>query len=147
VVLDGQVGRPGPAGPDQPGLAGATVEVHAVDATTGARRGPPLHRQTTGADGRWGPMQTAADAGAGVRHRRARQATLHVYRSAFPRSSSQVVHFRPERLSDADKAAQAVVSFTRPRAYFGLPRDRIDFDGQQPAPAFPPGWPGWRRRA
>ena len=141
VVLDGQVGAPGPAGPTNRGLAGATVEVHAVDATTGARRGPPLHRQTTGADGRWGPMQTLPTQALEFVITAPGQTTLHVYRSAFPRSS-QVVHFRPERLSDADKAAQAVVSFTRPRGYFGLPRDRIDFDGQQPAPGIPTGVAG-----
>jgi triacylglycerol lipase len=141
VVLDGQVGAPGPAGPSNLGLAGATVEVHAVDATTGARRGPPLHRQTTGADGYWGPMQTGPTQALEFVVQAPGQATLHVYRSAFPRSS-QVVHFRPERLSDADKAAQAVVNFTRPRGYFGLPRDRIELDGQQPAPGIPAGVAG-----
>ena len=141
VVLDGQVGAPGPGGPTNLGLAGATVEVHAVDTATGARRGPPLHRQTTGADGRWGPMQTVPTQALEFVIDAPGQATLHVYRSAFPRSS-QVVHFRPERLSDADKASQAVVSLTRPRGYFGLPRDRIDFDGQQPAPGIPAGVAG-----
>ena len=68
-------------------------------------------------------------------------ATLHVYRSPFPRSST-VVHFRPERLADADKGASAVAVFARPRGYFGVPRDRIEFDGRVPAPGIPEGVPG-----
>ena len=67
-------------------------------------------------------------------------ATAHVYRSPFPRSSS-TVHFRPERLADADKDAASVVTLTRPRGYFGLPRDRIVFDGNPP-PGIPPGVAG-----
>ena len=69
------------------------------------------------------------------------QTTTHFYRSPFPRSSG-VVHFRPDRLSDSERSARSVVSFTRPRGYFGVPRDRIVFDGLSPPPGVPPGVPG-----
>ena len=141
VVLDGVVGAPGPAGPTNLGLAGATVEVWAVDAATGARLGAALHRKTTGADGRWGPVEVASTQALEFVIEAPGQATLHMYRSAFPRSS-RVVHFRPERLADADRAAQSVVSFTRPRGYFGLPRDRIELDGRNPPPGIPAGVAG-----
>lgn len=140
VVLDGQIGAPGPAGPSNRGLAGATVEVYAVDAATGARQGAALHRQTTGADGRWGPMLTAPTQSLEFVIGAPGMATSHVYRSPFPRSSF-LVHFRPERLADADKAAKAVVGFVRPRGYFGVPRDRIELDGK-PAPGIPSGVAG-----
>jgi hypothetical protein len=34
------------------------------------------------------------------------------------------------------------VTLVRPRGYFGLPRDRIVLDGQNPAPGIPPGVAG-----
>ncbi|MEO6363288.1 MAG: twin-arginine translocation pathway signal, partial [Caldimonas sp.] len=68
-------------------------------------------------------------------------ATTHVYRSPFPRSS-QVVSLRPERFAEADRAATAVVVLTRPRGYFGLPRDRIVLDGTSPPAGIPSGVAG-----
>lgn len=141
VELDGMVGAPGPGGPSNRGLAGAQVEVYAVDAATGARQGAALHRKTTGADGRWGPLATAPTQALEFVVAAPGMATLHVYRSPFPRSSA-VVHFRPERLADADRSASAVVVFARPRGYFGVPRDRIELDGRTPAPGIPEGVPG-----
>jgi hypothetical protein len=35
-----------------------------------------------------------------------------------------------------------VLVFTRPRGYFGLPRDRVVFDGTNPAPGIPAGVAG-----
>lgn len=141
VVLDGQVdGFVGTSPTNRP-LAGATVEVYAVDPETGARRGAALHTKTVGADGRWGPFTTTPEARHEFVIAAPGFATTHVYRGAFPRSSA-LVHFRPERLADADKAAAAVVVFTRPRGYFGVPRDRIVLDGQSPAPGVPPGVAG-----
>jgi len=35
-----------------------------------------------------------------------------------------------------------VLSFTRPRGYFGLPRDSIVLDGRNPAPGIPSGVAG-----
>lgn len=141
VVLDGQVDGFIGASPTNRPLAGATVEVYAVDPATGARRGGPLHTKTVGADGRWGPFGSTPEALHEFVISAPGFATTHVYRPPFPRSS-RVVHFRPERLADADKAAAAVVVFTRPRGYFGVPRDRVVFDGQQPAPGIPPGVAG-----
>ena len=141
VVLDGLITGIGPAGPTNQPLAGASIEVFAVDANTGARLGAAQHRQNVAANGRWGPFTADPAARYEFVVSAPGYANLHVYRSAFPRSSS-VVHFRAERLADADKDAVSVVSFTRPRAYFGLPRDRIVFDGVNPAPGIPPGVAG-----
>jgi hypothetical protein len=35
-----------------------------------------------------------------------------------------------------------VVTLTRPRGYFGVPRDRVTLDGATPAPGIPPGVAG-----
>ena len=68
-------------------------------------------------------------------------ATTHTYRAPFARSSS-VVHLRPERLLPAEaESAGAVVVFSRPRGYFGLPRDTVMLDGAT-APGIPPGVAG-----
>ena len=56
----------------------------------------------------------------------------HIYRSPFPRSSA-IVHLRPGRpLAAADAEAGAVVQMSRPRGYFGIPRDVVLFDGKEP---------------
>jgi hypothetical protein len=58
--------------------------------------------------------------------------TTHIYRSPFPRSSN-VVHLRPGRpLGDKDSGAGAVVLMSRPRGYFGIPRDVVLLDGKEP---------------
>ncbi|HSB21878.1 MAG TPA: twin-arginine translocation pathway signal [Burkholderiaceae bacterium] len=140
VVLDGLVTSTGPGGPTNLPLAGAVVEVYAVDAASGERRGTPLVKTTVGADGRWGPLVTDAQTPLEFVVSAAGYATNHVYRSPFPRSSN-VVHLRPERLAEADRKAGAVVTFVRPRGYFGVPRDRVVLDGK-PAPGIPPGVAG-----
>ena len=68
----------------------------------------------------------------------------HIYRSPFPRSSS-VVNIRAERIADADKDAAAIVAMSRPRGYFGVPRDRISLDGRSPPPGIPSGVAGVAR--
>ena len=141
VVLDGLVSGPGPNGPSNLALPGASVEVHAVDSGSGARRGPPLLRKTIGADGRWGPLVTDARTPLEFVVSAPGLATLHSYRSPFPRSSS-VVNLRAERFAEADSSAAAVVAFNRPRGYFGVPRDTVIFDGQNPAPGIPSGVAG-----
>ena len=56
----------------------------------------------------------------------------HIYRSPFPRSSD-VVHLRAGRPLGADDAgAGAVVQMSRPRGYFGIPRDVVLLDGKEP---------------
>jgi hypothetical protein len=94
-----------------------------------------------GADGRWGPFAAEGTAAYEFVVSAPGYSTLHIYRQPFPRSSA-VVNLRADRLLDADKAAGSVVSFFRPRGYFGLPRDRIVFDGQDPAPGIPQGVAG-----
>jgi pimeloyl-ACP methyl ester carboxylesterase len=141
VVLDGVVTSTGPGGPTNLPLVGAAVEVYATDAATGERRGAALVKNTVGADGRWGPLTTDANTPLEFVVSAAGYATHHVYRSPFARSSS-IVHLRPERLADSDRIAAAVVTFVRPRGYFGLPRDQIVFDGQNPAPGIPNGVAG-----
>jgi pimeloyl-ACP methyl ester carboxylesterase len=114
-------------------VAGATLEVHRVDAATGERRGEALLKSTTGADGRWGEVVAGpADALEFVLAVPGHPVT-HIYRSPFPRSSG-VVHLRPARpLAEADRAAGAVVQMTRPRGYFGIPRDVVLLDRNEPA--------------
>ena len=59
--------------------------------------------------------------------------TTHFYRSPFPRSSD-IVHLRAARpLGPADAGAGAIVLMSRPRGYFGLPRDVVLLDGKEPA--------------
>jgi pimeloyl-ACP methyl ester carboxylesterase len=148
AVLDGKVSGLGKDNVPTPGsvsnnlpLVGATVEVFAIRADTGEREGAAVWRKTVGADGRWGPF---------VADRQARYefvvsapgyAQLHVYRSPFARSSEQI-YLRAERLAEADKTVGAVVSMSRPRGYFGVPRDRVSLDGQSPPPGVTSGVAG-----
>lgn len=148
VVLDGQVSglgvdnnpAAGGAASNLP-LAGATVEVYALDARTGERVGEARWRKTVGADGRWGPFTADGNTAYEFVLAAPGYATTHIVRQPFPRSSS-VVHLRLDRLQAADQGAGAVLVFTRPRGYFGLPRDRVVFDGRDPAPGIPPGVAG-----
>lgn len=140
-VLDGKLSGIGPGGPSNLPLVGATLEVFAVDAATGARQGDARHRKQIGEDGRWGPF--TADSGTAYEWviSAPGYATTHIYRSPFARSSN-IVNLRAERLATADKDAASVLTLTRPRGYFGVPRDRIAFDGVNPAPGIPPGVAG-----
>ncbi|MCJ0765256.1 alpha/beta fold hydrolase [Variovorax terrae] len=122
-------------------LAGARLEVYATDAATGQRRGDAAHRQTVGADGRWGPFTAQAGMPYEFVISAPGYAITHIYRSPFPRSS-KLIHLRAERLAEADKGAGAVVTLTRPRGYFDAARDRMSFDGQTPPPGVPPAGAG-----
>jgi Lipase C-terminal domain len=137
VRLGGLVtGTPGGVQTNRP-VAGASVEIYRVSPDTGERIGGAIHTSQTGADGRWGPAQvdpswylemvlTAADS-----------VTTHFYRSPFPRSSD-IVHLRAARpLGAADAGAGSVVLMSRPRGYFGLPRDVVLLDGKEPADVKP----------
>jgi len=112
-------------------LPGAQLEVYATDPVTGARTGGALLKKTVGTDGLWGPLATQP----GVPHEfvisAPGYATTHIYRSGFPRSS-ELIHLRPERIADADKAADAIVSLTRPRGYLDPARDQMLLDGAAP---------------
>jgi len=140
VTVSGQVSGYTAAGPTNLPLPGAQLTVWAVDSSTGARVGPALLSQTIDEQGRWGPVRTDSRTPLEFELSAAGFATTHFYRSPFLRSSS-IVHLRPERLSEAERQAGAVVSFTRPRGYFGVPRDAVLIDGQ-PAPGIAPGVAG-----
>jgi pimeloyl-ACP methyl ester carboxylesterase len=128
VVLDGKVTGLAGSAPTNLPMAGARVQVHAVDCENGERRGAALLDRTTGADGRWGPLRTDAQTCLEFEYGAPGFATVHQYRSPFPRSSD-IVNLRPIRMSEADRKAGALVSLTRPRGYFGLGRDEMSLDG------------------
>jgi hypothetical protein len=136
VKLSGLVtGTPGGVQTNRP-VSGASVEIYRVSPDTGERIGGPVHTAQTAADGRWGPAEvdpswflemvlTAADS-----------TTTHFYRSPFPRSSD-VVHLRAARPLAPAEAAGSVVIMSRPRGYFGLPRDVLLLDGKEPTDVKP----------
>jgi hypothetical protein len=96
-----------------------------------------VHSSKTGADGRWGPAQVDPAWSLEFVLISPDAPTTHFYRSPFPRSSD-VVHLRAARpFGPADKDAGAVVIMSRPRGYFGLPRDVVLFDGKEPADVKP----------
>ena len=118
-------------------LPGAELAIYATDPATGARRGTAVYTRKTGADGRWGPFAAQRGTAYEFELKAAGYATTHIYRSAFPRSSS-IINLRPERIAAADQDAQAIVIFTRPRGYFDPQRDALRFDGQATLPGVPP---------
>lgn len=118
-------------------LAGAQLEVFATDPATGSRTGSALLRKTVGADGLWGPLTVPAGAPVEFAITAPGYATTHIYRSGFPRSSN-IVHLRAERMADADKGAESVVTLIRPRGYLDPARDKMLLDGAAPA-GVPPG--------
>ncbi len=122
-------------------IAGAELAIYATDASTGQRLGAAAYTRKVEADGRWGPFTAQAGAAYEFEIRAAGYATTHIYRSAFPRSSS-IVNLRPERIAAADQDAQALAIFTRPRGYFDAQRDRLSFDGQASLPGVPPAGAG-----
>jgi triacylglycerol lipase len=128
VVLDGKVTGLAGSAPTNLPMAGARVQVHAVNCENGERRGAALIDRTIAADGRWGPLRTDAQTCLEFEYGAAGFATVHQYRAPFPRSSD-IVNLRPIRMSDADRKAGALVSLTRPRGYFGLGRDEMSLDG------------------
>jgi hypothetical protein len=122
-------------------VPGALVEVWRVHHATAERVGDePVHRETTGAEGRWGPMSVAPELGAGIR----RDGAGAYGDAQLPRGLSRApptsVHLRPARpLTPAERqSGGGVVLFTRPRGYFGIPRDVVLLDGRQP-PELRPG--------
>lgn len=133
VTLNGKVtGFPAGTPTNRP-VAGAVVEVFQVSPETGERRGDPLHRRQTGDDGVWGPVTTAPDAYLEFAISAPDYPITHTYMAPFPRSSD-IVHLRPARpVGDADQGAEAIILMSRPRGYFGLPRDVVILDGREPS--------------
>lgn len=141
VKLSGLVtGTPGGVPTNRP-VAGAAVEIYRVSPDTGERIGGAIHTSQTAADGRWGPAKVDPSWYLEMVLTSAGSTTTHFYRSPFPRSSD-VVHLRAARpLGPADAGAGSVVLLSRPRGYFGLPRDVVLFDGKEPSDV-KPGVPG-----
>jgi hypothetical protein len=143
IVPEGQVklsglvtGTPGGVQTNRP-VSGATVDVYRVSAESGERSGGPIHSSQTGADGRWGPAQVDPSWYLEIVLTSPGSTTTHFYRSPFPRSSD-IVHLRAARaLGPADAGAGAVVLMSRPRGYFGLPRDVVLLDGKEPTDVKP----------
>jgi pimeloyl-ACP methyl ester carboxylesterase len=131
VRLSGLVtGTPGGVQTNRP-VAGASVEIFRVSADSGERIGGPLHTSQTAADGRWGPAEVDPGWYLEMVLTAPGSPTTHFYRSPFPRSSD-VVHLRAARAIAPTEAAGAVVIMSRPRGYFGLPRDNVLLDGKEP---------------
>ncbi|KYG22744.1 hydrolase [Bradyrhizobium sp. AT1] len=137
IKLSGLVtGTPGGVSTNRP-VAGATVDIFRVDSDTGERKDGAVYSAQTGADGRWGPVQVDPSWSLEFVLTSPGAPITHIYRSPFPRSSD-VVHLRAARpLGPADKDAGAVVIMSRPRGYFGLPRDVVLLDGKEPADVKP----------
>lgn len=113
-------------------LADATVEIYRVDVQSGARLGDPILQKITGPDGRWGPVTVRPDWPLEFALTAPGHPATHLYRSPFPRST-KTLNLRPARpLEKADHDAAGVVTMTRPRGYFGLPRDVVSLGGREP---------------
>jgi hypothetical protein len=131
VKLSGLVtGTPGGVQTNRP-VVDASVEIFRVSPDTGERIGGAIHTSQTAADGRWGPAQVDPAWVLEMVLTAAGSTTTHFYRSPFPRSSD-VVHLRAARALAPAEAAGAVVIMSRPRGYFGLPRDVVLLDGKEP---------------
>ena len=114
-------------------VPGAKVDVYAIDAVTGERRGAPVYSTVTGADGAWGPLEARHETRYEFSVTAAGYANLHVYRSPFPRSS-EVGNILLRRIAEVDKNAPSIVIMDRPHGYFDPVRDKMAFDGQTPPP-------------
>ncbi len=141
VILNGRItGFLGSSQTNLP-LPGASIEIYETSAQTGERRGGAMHSKTVGADGQWGPFRAKPDVQYEFVVQAPGFAAAHFYRAPFPRSS-ELIHFRPARVADADKDAASVISMTRPRGYFGVGRDAMSLDGRSPPPGLSPGVAG-----
>jgi hypothetical protein len=137
VRLSGLVtATPGGVQTNRP-VGGATVEIYHVSPDSGERTSGPIHSSKTSADGRWGPANVDPSWYLEMVLTSPGEPITHIYRSPFPRSSD-IVHLRAAKpLGAADAGAGSVVILTRPRGYFGLPRDVVLFDGKEPADVKP----------
>ncbi len=133
VRLSGLVtGNPGGVPTNRP-VEGAKVTVFRVDPATAERRGEALLDITTAADGRWGPVTVApTDALEFVLCRAGRARHPHL-----PLGLPALLQRRPSAPGPAADGRRprrgAVVLMTRPRGYFGIPRDVVLLDGREPA--------------
>ena len=113
-------------------VAGAVVEVFRTDAE-GARMGEAIHRRETAADGVWGPVTVQPDWTLEIVLATPGHPIAHYFRSPFPRSTDVLNLRPPTALNEAQRAAECLVRLTRPRGYFGWPRDVVLLDGREVA--------------
>ncbi len=113
-------------------LVGALVQVFVLSPDSAERVGGPIYEGRSSATGAWGPaippfglpleFVVTADG----------YPVTHIYRGAFPRSTS-LMHLRPGKpLAEAERQTGAIATMSRPRGYFGTPRDVVLFDGKSP---------------
>jgi triacylglycerol lipase len=112
-------------------LAGAKVELYAVDLNTGSHQGDAVHSISTAEDGRWGPFNADPSAYYEFVVKAEGYPTTRFYLTPFPRSS-RYIHFRLDPLKDEYKEAGALVILSRPRGYIGHGRDTFLIDGEVP---------------
>lgn len=141
VVLDGRITGFLGNDPTNLPLPGASIEIYETSSQTGERIGAAVHTKTVGEDGQWGPFSAKPEVQYEFVIRAEGYAITHIYHSPFPRSSN-LMHFRPARIADADRGAGSVVTMVRPRGYFGVGRDVMSLDGHSPPPGVPDGVAG-----
>jgi hypothetical protein len=112
-------------------LAGANVEVYAIDSNTGERQANALLTVTTGADGMWGPLNADPAAYYEFVVNAEGYPTTRFYLTPFPRSS-KYIHFRLSPLADEHKEVGAAVTLYRPRGYLGHGRDTFLIESEMP---------------
>ena len=130
-TLEGVVTASPNGAPTNRPLADATVEIYRVDVQTGVRLGDPILQKITGADGRWGPASVRPDWPLEFALTAPGHPATHIYRSPFPRST-RLLNLRPAPALGKAEGAAGVVTMTRPRGYFGLPRDVVSLGGREP---------------
>ncbi|MCD1644043.1 hydrolase [Aurantimonas coralicida] len=99
-------------------LAGATLDIFAVDARTGERLGDAVFSQTVGEDGRYGPFRAAPDAAYEFVIAAKGYPLTRIYRAPFPRSTT-LAHLRLYPAPDLSAPGE-IVGMMRPRGYFGI---------------------------
>ena len=130
-ILNGIVSGWANGAPTNLPLGGTTVEIYEIESATGQRREEPVHRQTTSADGVWGPFIAKPEAYYEFVISANGYPTTHIYRTPFPRSSAYV-HLRLRPLDEREKGTGSLVVLTRPRGYLGHGRDTFLIDGKVP---------------
>ena len=91
-----------------------------------------MPRQTSGADGAWGPLELEGAKATKFEVAAPGALITHVYRSPFPRSLA-ILNLRPApALTAEERSAGAVVMMSQPRGYFGFTHDYVRIDGRRP---------------
>ena len=121
---------PGGVATNKP-LADAHVQVFALS-PEGERQGAALYDRRTDATGAWGPATAPPGVPLEFVVAANNYPVTHLYRAPFARSTT-LMNLRPGRPLKPEERSGALVLLTRPRGYFGLPRDTVILDGREPA--------------